>query len=138
VRFDLGHGSSNLNFTVAQRLLDQEFPPDTVSTDGSHRNLHHLVYDLPTVMSKLMAVGMPLEDLVAMATVRAAELIGRADELGTLAPGRVADVSVLRLEEQPWTAVDSQRQQLAARERLVPVLAVRAGELIYPRPPDGP
>ena len=81
---------------------------------------------------------MPLEDLVAMATCRAAELIGRADELGTLAVGRVADVSVLRLEEQPWTAVDSQRQQLTARERLVPVLAVRAGEVIYPRPPDGP
>jgi dihydroorotase len=138
VRFDIGHGSSNLNFTVAQRLLDQAFPPDTVSTDGSHRNLHHLVYDLPTVMSKLMAVGVPLEDLVAMATCRAAELIGRADELGSLAVGRVADVSVLRLEEQPWTAVDSQRQQLTARERLVPVLAMRAGEVIYPRPPDGP
>ncbi len=138
VRFDLGHGSSNLNFEVAQRLLDQQFPPDTVSTDGSHRNLSWLVYDLPTVMSKLLAVGVPLEELVAMATVRAAELIGRADELGSLAVGRVADVSVLRLEEQPWTAMDSQRQQLTAQQRLVPVLTVRAGEVIYPRPPDGP
>src|SRR4051794_30004948 len=137
VRFDLGHGSSNLNFTVAQRLLDQAFPPDTVSTDGSHRNLAHLVYDLPTVMSKLLAVGVPLEDLVAMGTCRAAELIGRADDLGTLAVGREADVPVLRREEAPWRAVASNRQQLSAQQRLVPVLCVRAGEVIEAREPTG-
>jgi imidazolonepropionase-like amidohydrolase len=39
-----------------------------------------------------------LADLVARATCPAAAQIGRADELGTLAVGRVADVSVLRLE----------------------------------------
>ena len=72
--------------------------------------------------------------LVAMATCNAAAQIGRADELGTLAVGRVADVSVLRLEEQEWTALDSQRQERVLRQRLVPALTVRAGEVIYPRP----
>jgi dihydroorotase len=138
VRFDLGHGSSNLKWDVAQRLLDLGFPPDTVSTDGSSRNLAGLVYDLPTVMSKLLALGLPLSELVAMATSRAAAQIGRADELGSLAVGRVADVSVLRLQEQDWTALDAHRTERVLPQRLVPVLTVRAGEVIYPRPLDPP
>jgi dihydroorotase len=135
VRFDIGHGSSNLSWEVAQRLLDQDFPPDTVSTDGSHRNLHWLVYDLPTVMTKLLSVGVPLESLVRMATSQAAALIGRSDELGSLAPGRVGDVSVLRLEEHSWTAMDSRREERVLPQRLVPVLCVRAGEVSYPSEP---
>jgi dihydroorotase len=133
VRFDVGHGSSNLNWEVAQRLLDIDFVPDSISTDGSHRNLHWLVWDLPTVMSKLLALGLPLTDLVAMATCNAAAQIGRADELGSLAVGRVADVSVMRLEERDWTALDSQRTERVLRQRIVPVVTVRAGEVIYPR-----
>lgn len=133
VRFDLGHGSSNLNWDVAQRLMDMSFLPDSVSTDGSHRNLHWLTWDLPTVMSKLLGLGLPLTDLVAMATQNAAAQIGRADELGSLAVGRVADVSVMRLEAGDWTAIDSQRQERVLQERIVPVLTVRAGEVIYPR-----
>jgi len=133
VRFDVGHGSSNLNWGVAQRLLDMDFVPDSVSTDGSYRNLHWLTWDLPTVMSKLLGLGLPLTDLIAMATCNAAAQIGRADELGSLAPGRVADVSVMRLEEGDWKAIDSQRQERVLRQRLVPVFTVRAGEVIQPR-----
>lgn len=134
VRFDVGHGFYNLKWDVAQHLLDLGFPPDSVSTDGAGRNLFWLVYDLPTVMSKLLALGLPLTDLVAMTTHNAAVQIGRAHELGSLAVGRVADVSVLRLEEREWTALDSHREERLLPRRLVPVLTVRAGEVIYPRP----
>jgi dihydroorotase len=138
VRFDVGHGANNLSFDVAQRLLDQDFPPDAVSTDASHLSVHGPVYDLPTTMSKLLGLGLPLADVVALATSRAADLIGRADELGSLAPGRVADVSVLRLEEREWQALDSRRATLTVRQHLAPVFAIRAGEIIHPRPADGP
>jgi dihydroorotase len=138
VRFDVGHGSNNFNFEVAQRLLDQDFRPDALGTDVSNLSLHGPVYDLPTTMAKLLALGFPLTDVVALATSRAAELIGRSDELGSLAPGRVADVSVLRLTEREWTATDSQRQQRTAALFLEPVYTLRAGEMIEPRPPDGP
>jgi dihydroorotase len=74
--------------------------------------------------------------VVAMATSRAAALLGRADELGSLALGRVADVSLLRLEEREWTAVDATGERLTAPRRLVPVLTIRTGETIEPRPPD--
>jgi len=135
VRFDVGHGINNLSFAVARRVLDQDFPPDTVSTDGSLWNVRGPVYDLPTTMSKLLLLGIPLADVVAMATSRAAALLGRADELGSLAPGRVADVSLLRLEEREWTAVDATGERLVAPRQLVPVLTICAGETIEPRPP---
>jgi len=76
--------------------------------------------------------------VVATVTSQAATQIGRSDDLGSLAVGRVGDVSVLRLEEREWTAVDSMRQQMPVREHLTPVVTVRAGEVIRPRPPDGP
>ncbi len=138
VRFDIGHGAQNLSFAVAQRLLDLGFPPDTISTDCSHMSLHGPVYDLPTTMAKFLALGLPLYDVVAAVTSQAAAQIGRADELGSLAVGRVSDVSVLRLEERDWTAVDSMRQHMPVRQHLTPVLTVRAGEVVAPRPPDGP
>src|SRR5262249_27020226 len=133
VRFDVGHGSSNLNWGVAQRLLDMDFVPDSVSTDGSYRNLHWLTWDLPAGVSKRLGRGLALTDLIAMAPCNAAAQIGRADELGSLAPGRVADVSVMRLEEGDWKAIDSQRQERVLRQRIVPAFTARAGEGIEPR-----
>jgi dihydroorotase len=109
-----------------------------VSTDGTNLSVNGPVYDLPTTMSKFLGLGLPLTQVIAMATSHAAALLGRADELGSLAVGRVADVSVLRLEEREWTALDSQRQQIKVEQQLVPALCVRAGEVYYPRPPDGP
>ncbi len=138
VHFDIGHGANNLSFAVAQRLLDQDFPPDAVSTDGTQLSIRGPVYDLPATMSKLLGLGLSLADVIAMATSQPAALLGRSDELGSLAVGRVADVSVLRLDERDWMAVDSTRQQMTVRQQLTPVFAVRAGEVIYPRPPDGP
>ena len=45
----------------------------------------------------LIALGVDLTDVIRMVTVNAATMLGLTDELGSLAPGRVADVSVLAL-----------------------------------------
>ncbi len=61
VLMDVGHGLHNLNFDVARKALDQELFPDGVSTDGHRGNRAGPVYDLPTTMAKLMALGFSLE-----------------------------------------------------------------------------
>jgi len=129
VMFDVGHGLHNFNFDVAQRVLDQGLTPDGVSTDGHRGNRAGPVYDLPTTMAKLLALGFGIEDVVHMTTVRAAKLLGRSD-LGSIRVGAEADLSVLRLEEREWQARDSQAGTLAARQALVPVMAIR-GESVY-------
>ena len=130
VLMDVGHGLHNLNFDVARKVLDQELFPDGVSTDGHRGNRAGPVYDLPTTMAKLMALGFSLNQVVEMATVNAAKLLGRSAELGFIRVGCPADISVLRLEEREWKAVDSQKGTIQARQALVPVYAVR-GDTIY-------
>jgi dihydroorotase len=138
VLFDVGHGLHNLNFDVARRVLDQGLKPDAVSTDGHRGNRSGPVYDLPTTMAKLIALGFSLREVVAMATVNAARLLGRSNDLGSIRLGGVAEISVLKIEDREWEAVDSQKGKLPARQALAPVFAIR-GEAVYePLPSERP
>jgi len=56
-------------------------------------------FSLVQVMNELIALGVGLTDVIRMVTVNAATMLGLTDELGSLAPGRVADVSVLAVDE---------------------------------------
>ena len=130
VLMDVGHGLHNLNFDVARKVLDQGLQPDGVSTDGHRGNRAGPVYDLPTTMAKLMALGFSLNQVVGMATVNAARLLGRGHEMGTLRIRQPAEISVLRLTDREWTAIDSQKGTIPARQALAPVYAIR-GDTIY-------
>ena len=68
--------------------------PDTVSTDLHARSVHGPVFDLPTTMAKLLAVGLPLEEVLAAATIRPARALGLP--AATLAVGAPADLAVFR------------------------------------------
>ncbi|HEY1235543.1 MAG TPA: amidohydrolase/deacetylase family metallohydrolase [Candidatus Binatia bacterium] len=130
VLMDVGHGLHNLNFDVARKVLDQGLHPDGVSTDGHRGNRAGPVYDLPTTMAKLMALGFSLNQVIEMATANAAQLLGRTGELGTLKLDHPAELSVLKLEERNWKAVDSQKGTIPAHQAITPVYAIR-GEMIY-------
>src|SRR6516162_11459401 len=130
VLMDVGLVLHNLNFDVARKVLDQGLHPDGVSTDGHRGNRAGPVYDLPTTMAKLMALGFSLNQVVEMATINAAKLLGRTNELGRIRVGGPADISVLRVEDRDWNAVDSQKGIIPARQAIIPVYAVR-GETIY-------
>ena len=54
-------------------------------------------------MNRLIALGIGLTDVIRMVTINAASMLGLTDELGSLAPGRVADVSILAVDEDDWT-----------------------------------
>jgi len=138
VLMDVGHGLHNLNFDVARKVLDQGLQPDGVSTDGHRGNRAGPVYDLPTTMAKLMALGFSLNQVVGMATVNAARLLGRPKELGTLRIGQPADISVLRLEDREWIAIDSQKGAIPARQALAPVYAIRSDTLYEALPVQRP
>lgn len=135
VLMDVGHGLHNLNFNVARKVLDQGLHPDGVSTDGHRGNRAGPVYDLPTTMAKLMALGFSLNQVIEMATINAAKLLGRAGKLGTLEIDHPAELSVLKVEERDWKAVDSQKGTIPAHQAITPVYAIR-GEMIHAAMPD--
>jgi dihydroorotase len=138
VLMDVGHGLHNLNFDVARKVLDQGLHPDGVSTDGHRGNRAGPVYHLPTTMAKLMALGFTVNQVIEMATANAARLLGRSHELGTLSVGQPADISVLRIEEREWQAIDSQKGSIPAHQVITPIYAIR-GDMIYePLPAERP
>jgi dihydroorotase len=138
VLMDVGHGLHNLNFDVARRVLDQGLQPDGVSTDGHRGNRNGPVFDLPTTMAKLMALGFSLTQVIEMATVNAARLLRCNSPLGTLRVGAPADISVLRVLEHDWQAVDSQKGTIPAHQAILPVYAVRGAMLYQAIPTERP
>jgi dihydroorotase len=136
VRLDVGHGI-NFSFDTAKRMLDGGLPPYTISSDthallsGVHDD-STCSYSLVGAMSKLMALGLTLPEVIACATAHPAEVIGRAGDLGTLREGTRADVTILEVRRQGWTFFDTQGGSLDADVRLVPHRVLREGRPIVP------
>lgn len=134
VLFDIGHGAGSFSFRTAEAALADGFQPDTVSSDLHIGNVNGPVYDLVTTLSKFLLLGLPIEEVIAMATVRPARAIGRAGDLGRIAVGGLADLSLLRLVEGRFTFRDTRGESRMADRRLEPVATVRAGVLTQPAP----
>jgi dihydroorotase len=130
VRLDVGHSGTDFRAATARKMFDQGFLPHTISTDLNVFNIDHPVRSLPETMSKLWAMGVPLDDVIAMTTVNPAATVGRSHELGALEVGRVADISVLRIEEGDDIELSDGYELIPAERRLAPVGCVRAGEWI--------
>jgi dihydroorotase len=99
VRLDIGHSGTDFRFREARKLFDQGYVPDTISTDLNIFNIGGPVFHMAETMSKVMALGVDLQSVIAMATSNTARVLQRSDELGSLAVGRVGDVSVMRIVE---------------------------------------
>ncbi|RNL62524.1 amidohydrolase/deacetylase family metallohydrolase [Nocardioides marmoriginsengisoli] len=131
VRFDLGHGQSGFDATVAARMLARGFPPDTISTD-LHAYSAVSVGGLPQVICRLVALGMPLADALRAASEAPVAAIGRADSgLGTLRVGAPADVAVFDRVERPRTLYDGFGNPIESSTELVPVLTIRGGRVVH-------
>ncbi|MCL5039268.1 MAG: amidohydrolase/deacetylase family metallohydrolase [Firmicutes bacterium] len=129
VLFDLGHGTSSFCFHTARKAFQAGFLPDTVGTDIYSQNLAGPVFSLAVTMSKLLALGLELPTVIAMATAGAASALGLAGTVGTLRPGVEADVTVLQLCQGGFSFSDSEGERLDGRYLLNPVMVLRKGEV---------
>jgi dihydroorotase len=132
VLFDLGHGAGSFTFDVARRALDDGFLPDAISTDLYYANVNGPVWDLPTTMTKFLALGVPLMEVLQRATCNPARAIGES-EVGTLAVGAPADVAILSLREGAFPLVDSRKETVESPWLLRCEATVRGGALVYRR-----
>ena len=131
VLFDMGHGAGSFLWPVATRAMAQGFPPDTISTDLHAESILAGQPDMPNCISKLMALGMTLEDAIKRSTENPARAIHRFPELGTLGEGRVADVAVLALRSGVFAFKDAWGKKLMGKQKLECVLTVRAGKVAF-------
>ena len=132
VLFDLGLGKGTADMGSAVAAIAQGFPPDTVSSDvyNNHRGWDP-PHDLPMTISRIIAAGLPESEACMRATLRPAQVLGLAGEVGTLAPGAAGDVSVLRRGERTVPLVDLPDGPREG-QAFEPVVTVRAGELFEP------
>ena len=109
VLFDVGHGSGGFSFAVAESMLAAGAPPDIISSDLHQRSMWGPGFDLPTCMSKFLAIGMSLEDVVRAATTNPAGVAtGRSGErAGSLAVGEQADLAIFELELGDFALYDT-------------------------------
>lgn len=130
VRFDVGHGGGSFAFRNAVPAVKQGFYPDSISTDLHTGSMNNFMMDMPTTMSKLLAMGMPLKDVIAASTHKAAAVIGKND-LGHIAVGAPADIAAFRLMEGDFKFGDSDAGTIPAKQRLFCELTLREGKIVW-------
>ena len=103
---DVGHGGASFSFEVAEAAIKRGLKPHTISTDLHGWSLDGAVGDLATTMSKLMALGMSLAEVVEASTVRPRAVIGKRSD-GFLKPGARADFTLFDLVDARTSVKDS-------------------------------
>ena len=132
VFFDTAHGRQNFSFDVAKRAIDGGVRPRSISTDLTIPGRENTVHSLTEMLSRFLALGFPLEDVIRMSTVNPASALDMEDTLGSLTVGREADITVLDEVTGDWVFHDTQGDTLQGDKALVPVVTVRAGEVFSP------
>jgi dihydroorotase len=130
VIFDVGHGGGSFSWGIAVPAIQEGFLPDSISTDLHIGSMNSGMKDMLNVMSKFLALGLPLDQVIARATSNPAKEIGH-DELGQLGVGAPADVAVLRLEKGSFGFIDSFGARLAGTQKLSCELTIRDGKVVY-------
>ncbi|EOL9000832.1 amidohydrolase/deacetylase family metallohydrolase [Cronobacter sakazakii] len=127
VRLDVGHGSASFSFEVARQAIALGILPHTISSDIYCRNrINGPVRSLAHVMSKFLAIGLSLPQVIDCVTLHAAQALRLAHK-GRLTPGADADLTIFDLRRQPALFTDADEETLHGDYLLVPLAAVRAG-----------
>jgi dihydroorotase len=138
VWLDTAHGRGNFSFDVGQRILDQGLMPHCISTDLTLPGRQRTVHSMTEMMTRFLAMGFTMDQVVTMSTLNPARAIGEDGRLGSLQVGKQADISVLRIEEGDWLLYDVLGDSRRHDKAVVPVVTVKKGEVFEagwgPRP----
>lgn len=130
VLFDVGHGGAGFWFSEAIPALRQGLAPNSFGTDLHRFSVNAGMKDMLNVMSKYMAMGMRLQDVILRATWLPAKSIHRED-LGHLTVGAVADVAVWNIRKGKFGFVDAGGNRIEGDRKLETELTVRDGKVIW-------
>ncbi len=142
VTVDVGHGS-HFSFAMARKVLAEGIKPHTLGADMHGYNVRlpdassaetaenpffgMAPFSLTHAMTELLTLGLTLPEIVATVTTNPARMLKLEHEIGTLAPGRAADVSVLEVLTGRFTLSDNSGEQVTADRMIAPVFCLRDG-----------
>src|SRR5580698_1892613 len=130
IYFDVGQGGGSFKWSLAVPMIKDGFIPDSISTDLHISSMNGAMKDELNVADKIMAVNVPLKEVVAEMTSHPAHEI-RHEELGNLSEGAIADVAVLRLETGTFGFTDMVNRRLDSKKKLICELTIKDGKIVY-------
>lgn len=125
--FDIGHGFGGFGFRSARAALAEGLKPDVLSSDVHALSVDGPAYDVLAVMSKFMALGMTLNEVIAATTATPAEAL-RRDDIGTLRVGAAGDVTIIAEIAGSFTHTDALGETIAADSGLALAGVVIGGD----------
>ncbi len=128
--FDTGHGGGAFTWRQAVPATEQGFKADVISTDLHTQSMNGGMKYLSNVLSKFIAMGFTLKEVISRATWGPAQVIGRP-ELGHLSVGTEADVAVFGLREGDFGFLDVRGKRLQGNRKLEAELTIRAGKVMW-------
>jgi dihydroorotase len=130
VIFDVGHGGGSFVWRVAVPIVKAGFLPDSISTDLHIGSMNAGMKDMLNVMSKFLALGVPLDQVIRMSTWNPAREI-KQETLGHLSVGAIADIAVLRLETGRFGFIDMLGAKLTGTQKLTVEMTLKDGRIVY-------
>jgi dihydroorotase len=127
VLLDVGHGRSSFSFLRFRQLLEAGITPATISTDLHATSAERPVVSLARTMSKLMVLGLSLDEVVEKVTSAPSRIFGLAG-YGVLAEGAPANLTAFVAEESSVETEDSEGERLTCSLWLHPVGTVVNGK----------
>lgn len=128
--FDVGHGGGAFHFAQAVPSIQQGFIADVISSDLHVGSMNGGMKDMANLLSKFMAMGLSVGDVIMRSTWKPAMVINRPD-LGNLSAGSVADVAVFSLRKGDFGFLDVRGKKLKGSQKLEAELTIRAGKIVW-------
>lgn len=135
---DTALGMNNFNFEVACKSMAQGILPTTLSTDLGAGNLRHPIYGMTVTMTKFLALGLDLKQVIEMSTINPARVLGEEKRIGSLKLGMEADISILELLSGKWKLEDSEHQIIEVDNLISPIMSIKSGQVIPAKPAAQP
>ena len=128
--FDVGYGQISFAFSQAIPAFKSGFYPNSISTDIHVGSMNNSMKDILNIMSKFMAIGMSIEDVIKTVTWNPAREIKR-EELGNLSVGAIADMAILSVREGKFGFYDYTGYKIEGKQKLECEMTIKGGKIVY-------
>ena len=135
ILFDTAEGRKHGDFDVMIKAKEQGFIADFCSTDLVLASMYRRsIFSLPNLMSRYIAMGIPMAEVVRMSTQAPAHLMKMDGEIGCLSAGARADIAIFNWIPLHQTYRDWKGSTFQADMTLKPEMTIKDGDIVYCAP----
>ena len=127
VIFDIAHGMGSFSWDSARKMNAAGFRPDVISSDIHAFCINGPAHDNLNVMTKFLALGWSVKDVIAAASISPARVLSRPD-LGHLGNTAQPEASVIRQTPGSVDLADVMGEVVNYDSMLTPVGTVSGGK----------